>query len=212
MLWLRLFSSTWLSGQMLCISSSLVSRRPPFCTSTWSVSKTLVRSGTGRPSQSSRRSPTSRRNGPNSYTGRASRVVIQKTFRKRPRLLKDGRALPVRCCDAKERSYAKTDARSKFLSHGEDGHRRRARKACLRRHAQSRSKPIRRPRRRRTRRLPKKLRKVHQSGGEARGRRRAAPFWLERLQLVPLSRLSASSYGAALSHRPGPALLSHQRA
>ena len=44
---------------------------------------------------------------------------------------------------------------------------------------------------------------------DAQRRRRAAPFRLERLQLLPLPERAASACGAALPGRAGPALLAH---
>ena len=59
MLWLRLFSSTVVSGQTVARSSSLVTSRPAFSTSTQSVSNTFRRKGMTSVPRESRRSRTS---------------------------------------------------------------------------------------------------------------------------------------------------------
>src|SRR5271169_4096841 len=66
-LWVRLFSSTMVSGHTDCISSSLSTVCPLFCTSTIRVSMALGVRGSGAPSLSSICSALSRLKGPNSY-------------------------------------------------------------------------------------------------------------------------------------------------
>ena len=135
----------------------------------------------------------------------ASRVVQAAGAKRRDRY----RKLPARPANERRTHHGNLDPRSQFLplpAHGNEG---RTRDAGLRRRLRSRSQDARRHRRGRCRSQVEVLLADHRYHGDAERRRRAAPFRLERLLLVPVPQRAARSRRAPLPGGAGPQVLAH---